>query len=78
MFLIGLLAFSSGILTGASGYKLWKEQQPPSFPLRAIQAVCTKANDCTIFLYEKNPKIQSVASGKSQELKPADTVIVRK
>lgn len=51
--------------------------EQPSFPLRAIQATCTRSGDCTIHLYENDPTIVAVASGKDQTPRKAKVVIHR-
>lgn len=76
MYLIGLLAFSLGLLSGLVIYTDMNKQ-PPYMALRAIQATCTKTNDCTIILYQNVPKIQSTPSGKDQSINNARIEIVR-
>ncbi|AUG85342.1 hypothetical protein FDJ20_gp160 [Vibrio phage Thalassa] len=80
MYLSGFAVLSfcvSSFFAGAYVQRLRLEAEKPAFPLRAIQATCTKTNDCTIFLYQNKPEIQSVASGKDQTPRKAKTVIVR-
>ncbi|AUG85140.1 hypothetical protein FDJ19_gp158 [Vibrio phage Ceto] len=67
----------ASFFAGAYVQKLRLEAVEKPFPLRAIQATCTKTNDCTIYLYQNIPEVQSVASGKDQTPRKAKTVIVR-
>lgn len=80
MYLNGFAVFSfcvASFFAGAYVQRLRLEAEQPAFPLRAVQATCTKTNDCTIFLYQDIPNVQSVASGKDQTPIKAKTVIVR-
>lgn len=76
-FIVASLCVASFIQGVYIGEAREREVEKP-FPLRAIQATCTKTNDCTIILYEDRPKIESVPSGKDQTPKKAEIVIVRK
>lgn len=67
----------TSFFAGAWVQKLRLEAVTPVFPLRAIQATCTRTNDCTIILYQNPPEIVPVASGKDQTPNKANIVIVR-